>query len=375
MKNWVLGGLVCLLALPLAAQRHKVSINAETPEGQLLQQIGQEEDAVKKAALAEQFASQYPKHESIAWVYENLVNAYSKAGQPAKAMEAGDKLLAMDPGDARTAHAVLKAAEATKDPDAIKTWAIRTSDAARKAAQAPKSEDQEEEEWKAEVDFAKQLDTYTEYSLYAAALQATDGKKKVELLETLEQRNPNSQYLAQAYSPVFLALQQAGDAANAVVIAEKVLAKEQTNEDMLLVVANHLLTQMKEPDRVLAYSAKIIELMGSKAKPDGVADADWEKRKASFIGLGHWMSGMVYYSQNKFAPADKSFRAALPYIQGNDQLLAGALFHLGVSNYRLKNILDAIKFNEQCVAIKGNPYAAHAARNLKAIRAEYRVVQ
>ena len=157
MKNRGLGVLVCLLALPLAAQRHKVSINAETPEGQLLQQIGQEEDAAKKAALAEQFVSQHPKHESIAWVYENMVHAYTKANQPAKAMEAGDKLLAIDPGDARTAHAALKAAEATKDPDAIKVWAVRTSDAARKAAQAPKTEDQEEEELKAEVDFAKQL--------------------------------------------------------------------------------------------------------------------------------------------------------------------------------------------------------------------------
>ncbi len=375
MKNWVLGVLVCLLALPLAAQRHKVSINAETPEGQLLQQIGQEEDAAKKAALAEQFVSQYPKHESIAWVYENMVDAYTKGNQPAKAMEAGEKLLAIDPGDARTAHAALKAAEATKNPDAVKTWAIRTSDAARKAAQTPKAEDQEEEEWKAEVDFAKQLETYTEYSLYAAALQATDGKKKIELLEALEQRNPNSQYLAQAYTPIFVALQQAGDTANAVVIAEKVLAKDQTNEDMLLVVANHLLSQKQDPDKVLAYSAKMVDLMGSKPKPEAVAEADWEKRKSTFIGLGHWMSGMIYYTQNKFAPADKSFRAALPFVQGNDQLLAGALFHLGVSNYRLKNIMDAIKFNEQCVAIKGNPYAAGAARNLKAIRSEYRVVQ
>jgi tetratricopeptide (TPR) repeat protein len=376
MRNWVLGVVVCLLGLPLAAQRQKVNINTETPEGQLLQQIGQEEDAAKKAALMEQFVGQYPKHDSIAWVYSNMIDAYTKTNQPAKAMEAADKLLAIDPGDSRAAHAALKAAEAAKDPDAVKAWAVRAGDAARKAVQAPKPADAEEEEdWKAEVDFAKQVETYTEYSLYAAALQATDSKKKIELLNTLEGRSPNSQYLAQAYGPVFVAMQQAGDTANAVIIAEKVLAKDQNNEDMLLVVANHLMSQKQDPDKVLAYAARMVELMATKPKPEGVADADWDKKKATISGLGHWIAGMTHYNQNRFAPADKSFRAALPFIQGNDQLLAPALFHLGVSNYRLKNILEAIQFNEKCAAIKGSPYAAAAAKNLRAIRSEYRVVK
>ena len=41
------------------------------------------------------------------------------------------------------------------------------------------------EDWKRRVDFAKQLDTYTEYSLYAASLQTTDPNKRVQLGEAL----------------------------------------------------------------------------------------------------------------------------------------------------------------------------------------------
>ena len=45
-------GLICL---PAMGQRTKIDINTETPEGQLLQQIGTEQDPEKKLALLEQF--------------------------------------------------------------------------------------------------------------------------------------------------------------------------------------------------------------------------------------------------------------------------------------------------------------------------------
>src|SRR3990172_2273975 len=120
MKTWVLALALVLIAAPVTAQRHKLTINAETPEGQLLQQIGLESDVPKKLALMEQFGAQFPKHEAAAWVYAQMVPAYSEAQQYDKAMDAGDKLLALDPEDVEIAHACLKAAEAKKDPDAVK---------------------------------------------------------------------------------------------------------------------------------------------------------------------------------------------------------------------------------------------------------------
>lgn len=383
MRALVLIG-VLVLAAPAAAQRHKLTtINAETPEGQLLQQIGTESEEVKKLALLEQFAAQYPNHEGILWVYAQMQPAYLKAQQYDKAMAAGEKLLALDPEDVEMAHGCLKAAEAKKEPDAIKKWAVLTSESARKVAQSKKPEDEdEEEEWKRRVDFAKQLDVYTEYSLYAAALQVTDPRKKIELVETLEQRNPESQYLPQARGQYFLALRQTGDVAKAVEVAEKVLETDQTNEDMLLVAADYYLNQKKDQDKALQYASKLVEVMESRPKPEGMSAEDWEKSKNQKLGYGHWLMGIIYGAQGKHPQADKHLREALPAlkdIERNEQLLAAAYFYLGVANFRLgdaggenSRIIDALKFSQACAAIKG-PYQAQAQKNISAIQSRYRI--
>src|SRR6266478_7549591 len=93
--------LILILTVGSAlAQRHKLgTVNAETPEGLLLQQIGQAQDESKKLQLMEQFAAQSPKHEAIGWVYEQMQASYLKAGPPEKAIDIGEKLLALDAHD------------------------------------------------------------------------------------------------------------------------------------------------------------------------------------------------------------------------------------------------------------------------------------
>ena len=74
--------IATLFALVLAAapgwtQCHKLAeINTTSPEGQLLQKAGLEEDAAKKLALQEEFVTQYPQHEAVGWVYEQIGRAH-----------------------------------------------------------------------------------------------------------------------------------------------------------------------------------------------------------------------------------------------------------------------------------------------------------
>ncbi len=93
--------LALLVVGTLLAQRHKVNINTETPEGQVLQQIGEQSDEAKKLAMFEKFTQDYAKSENLAWVYTQMQPLYVKAGQPDKAIEIGDKLMALDPGGSR----------------------------------------------------------------------------------------------------------------------------------------------------------------------------------------------------------------------------------------------------------------------------------
>jgi hypothetical protein len=364
-----------VLAVTLTAQRHKLTINAETPEGQQLQAIGQEADAAKKTALMEEFVQKHPKHEGTGWVLEQLLGVYVKANQFDKVLATGGKLLAMDPDDVATAHSCLKAAEGKKDPNLIKEWSASTSKLARKAAAAPKPADEDEvEHWKNSVDYSKQVDTYTEYALYAAALSATDPNHKIMLYEALQAQNPQNQYIPQLTGVYFLALRQANANEKALAFAEKTLEKDQSNEDMLLVVIDNYFNKKSNPDQVIAYGTKLAEVMGSKAKPEGVSEADWDKRKNLLMGLGYWYAGVTFGNQSKFPDTDVTLRKALPLVQDNEQLKSQALFYLGLANYKMgepkkdkKYLAEALKFNQQCAAIKG-PLQGQAAKNASVIK-------
>jgi tetratricopeptide (TPR) repeat protein len=377
MRSLTLSVAVLLAAGTLLAQRQRFTINTETPEGQLLQQIGEQEDPVQKLALLEKFAAAYPNHEAIPWVYAHMVRVAAKANQFDKALEAGEKALSLDPEDLETAHEALKAAEAKKDPATLIAWAGKVSAAARKVAAKPKPKEEDEvEDWKTATDFAKQLDVYTEYSLYALALQTTNPQQRIQLTEALEKQNPDSQYLPQIANLRFVAYLQTGQADKAVALAEKVLEKDQSNEDMLLAVADSYRLQKKDPDKVLAYCAKARELVATKPKPEGVSDQAWETRKRQITGRAHYLAGMTHVARNNWAEADKELRAALPGIADNPTMNAEALFYLGLANFRLgekdcdpARILDAVNFTKQSAAIK-SPYQAPARQNLKAFQAK-----
>lgn len=371
--------LIAALALAGAclAQRHKLAaINAETEEGKMLQAIGQESDESKKLALMEQFATQYPTHAATGWVYTQLQAGYNKAGNSDKAIAVGEKLIALDGMDIDAAYANLKASEAKKDSEGVLKWSGATSEIARKTVAAPKRDDQADEEYKHAIDFAKQVDTYTEYSLYATALQETDPAKAMKLADALEKRNPKSQYIEMVMPRYSALARQANALPAAVAFGERAYQRGQYSEDMLLLMADQAI-QGKDPAKAIQYSEKAIEVMGTRPKPEGVSDADWERKKNVTNGLAYWMAGTTLSGQSKWSQADKMLRPALPLVKDNEQLYGMALFHLGLANYRMaqasKNktqIADAISFSKQSAAIKG-PLQAQAAKNVKAMQQEF----
>jgi len=370
--------LTSLAAANVSAQRYKFELNAETPEGQLLQKAGQESDDDKRIALYEEFLKAHPSHAGAGYAWATVQPLYLKSGQLDKALEAADKGLSIDPFNAALGHGGLKAAEQKKDLAAIKTWSGRTAEAAKKILELKAPEDDEEAEThKREVDYAKQVMAYTEYAVYIVALQAQDPATIIDFTETLQQRNPSSEYLPQLNGRYFLALRQTGQADKALAVAEKILDKDQSNEDMLLVAAESYMDGAKKnPDKVLLYAGKIVQMLPSKPAPQGIAEADWQKKRDTTLGVAHWMIGMTHGTQNKWIQTDQAMRAALPLIAGNQQLLGPAYFYLGLANYRLaegpkgdkKRLPDARKYTQLCTQING-PYQAPAIKNLNAMNA------
>ena len=377
LRNLVIG----LLALTAVAFSQPVDIDTTTPQGQLLQQIGSEEAIDQKILLLEKFLQEYPDDGNATWVMAQLPPAYAGLEQPDKSLSWCEKLLEKDPANAASAHACLKTAEGQKDPDLVRTWALATHAAAKKATTAPKPEfeyEEDEEEWKQAVDFASQVGQYAEWSIYNTALQATDPAKKAELADALRTVNPESEHLPQLSDQIFRGYLQAGQADQAVAMVDAAVAAGKVDTNMLLVAADHYFNQ-KQTDKSLEYCDKIIEALDGKEPPAGVDAAAWKTQQATSLGRAYWMKGVAASTQGKYVSADQELRKAMPYIKGNNQLIAAALFHLGVSNFQLgskdgneKRILAAHTYTKQCAAMS-SPSQAQAKKNLAAIESQYRL--
>ena len=375
--------LVVLTGTSWAQLRTKVDINGETPEGLALQQIGQEQDPNKKLPLLEAFIGKYPKNPNMPWVLGTAIPIYQNANQPDKVMASVEQLLALDPTDAEMAHAALKTAEAKNDGELIVKWALATSQAAKKAGALPKPTDEDEvERWTYRVNNGKQVDKYAEYAVYAAALRATDPGMRVKLMDSVVQVNPQSEYLAPLDDYYFDAYRRMNNNEKALEVAERSVAANKAGEDMLLFAANAAFDK-KDPAKAATYAQKLIDLMKTKPAPQGVESAAWESKRKTVTGAGLWLIGMTHAGAMKWQQVDDVLREALPMLEGNDALLGPALFQLGLANFRMgekgakgqpdtKRIMDALRFNQQCAAIKG-PYQAPAQRNIGAIRAQYRI--
>lgn len=370
---------LCLFLVPAAdAAKRRLPTNLESEEGILLKQAMEEPDAAKKTALFEDFGAKHPTHESTPWVFGELQAAYLKAGQFDKAIGAGEKVLAADPDDIAIANGNLKAAEGAKDPALITKWAVTTSDAARRAIAAPKPGDDEEAAWKAAIDYAKQVDTYCDYALYALAAQTPDAAKRVELGELLGKRSPSSKYVAMLRPQLFLAYQQTGNHARALAIAEEDIKSDPNNDDMLIYAASQAYEHQEKP-KAAAYAKQLLAILPAKTAPQGVSEADWTRNRNIKTGLAEWMLGVIASNEQHWQDADLHLRAALPNLGHSANLQAETLFHLGLANYKLaeakndtKRILEAVKFNQQCAAIASS-FQPQARKNLAAIRSQYHI--
>jgi hypothetical protein len=222
--------------------------------------------------------------------------------------------------DLQASYQSLRDAEAKGDAPEVKKLAAETSALARKAATEAAPEDADEKDaWTKRVAYAKDVDSQTEYALYEVALKSQPAVT-VDLLAALEAQNPKSKYLDESYANYLYALSQSGGTAKIPVVAEKALANFPDNPDLLLVLANHYYTA-KQGDRAATYANRLVVAMGKRAKPEGVSDADWEKKKNASLGGAYWIAGVVSGEKSQFAASDKSLRAALPYIKGNDAMM------------------------------------------------------
>lgn len=367
--------VLLLGVVPAAAQRKPYQINAQTPEGLLLQRAGQEDDESKKIALYEEYLAKHPQHDGVTYALVQVQPLLLKAKQLDKVIQMGEQILKAEPDNAPAAYNALQACEQKQDAAGVIAWSARTVEAAKKMLAAPKpAEEDEAATWKQEQDYATQVITRAEYSLYAQGLQSTDPGKAVQLFSALEGMNIDSQYLPEAGRRHFVLLLQMKDTASAQRLAETLAAKKKANEDMLLYLADVSLTGAKDYAKAAEYAMQVTEMLPAAAAPQGMEAAAWETKKKSSLGRAWWIAGVAHGSLQKWAESDNAMRAALPLIADNKELLPGAYFYLGLSNYKMaegpkgdkKKMADARKYTTLCAQMK-SPFQGPAQKNLQAM--------
>jgi hypothetical protein len=358
MKRYLL--TLALLILPVVAQqRQNFTINVGTPEGQILQNIGQEADEAKKVALMQEFLDKYPMHEGAGWVCVQLQAVYLSQKAYDKALDAGMKVLDSSPDAIDVGLNTIKAAEGKDDPQAVKKAAVKTAQIARKLEAVKPADD----DAKAMIEHDKEVGNYAEYALYAASLKSKDPKEVAEIGAALEEANPKSQYLWLATPNYLRALGAKGCAT-----ASKLAAADSKNGEALLYAAD-CSWRASRADAVVGNGTRALEALNSRPKVEG-------GNEGGKIGMANFYVGVGNSMQMKYGPANRALRAALPAIKGDSAIYANALFNLGLANYTLGKAIgdrgqmrEGLKFFEESAGITSN-VQQQASRNATLIKQE-----
>ena len=280
-----------------------------------------------------------------------------------------------EPVDMDSSYQALQKAVADKDAAQVKKLAADTERAAKETISSPAPQGAADKDtWTKQVAYAKEVSAYTEFALYNTAVQAKP-EEAVDLLNTLQQQNSKSKYLDEGYLYYFKVLTDTGQGAKVNGIAEKAIANFPNNEDLLLVVANSAF-ERKQYDRAATLATRLVAAVGKHPKPEGLAAADWEKKKSTALGQGYYIAGMSHAARNQFMLSNKALRSALPLVQGNPAVHGATLFELGIVNYQLGKmtlnrgqIAEAAKFSEQAAGMAG-PWQDQARQNARIMQAE-----
>src|ERR1019366_4115989 len=142
--------LSALLVLTSAAwsQNVKISIPAGTPEDKDLSAIAAEGDAQKRITLYEDFIKTYADNKpALAYGEWQLSIQYLSANDAAKALEAGDKALALYPNNLDIIVSQAGVAQTMKDGTRTVDYAVRAAAVFQSISTQPKPADTSDTEW------------------------------------------------------------------------------------------------------------------------------------------------------------------------------------------------------------------------------------
>jgi len=274
------GSLLGTLLFPASAgaQIDKIVIPAGTPEDHDLQEIANEQDAIKKLAMYQDFVQKYSSNPAaVAYGDWQISQAYQTAGDLNKALEYGDKALVGAPRNLDILVSQASIAQQAKDNTKLIGYVAKGGEVCTSTAKQAKPEGMSDEDFNRQVaqdkEAVKGSCDFLESSGFNAIAAETDAKNRMADIDKYTAAFPDSKFQEQvsSYAMYTLGPGQLNDQARLVAYGEKTLAANPNSLAALLLLAGSYVDSPKPGSlaKAVTYSAKAIAVAKADDPQEG----------------------------------------------------------------------------------------------------------
>lgn len=358
---------------PLHAQIGKtILVPAGSDADHQLNEIGATADPAQKLKLIDAFAAAHTDADSQILADEQYVLYYLNAKQYDKVYDYGAKLYALDPDSFSNGVNMVRAANEQGDTNRLFTEGEKAGAILQRFMAQPAPAGTDPGDWKVQkqqkLEAVKDNQEYIEESMANAAYHQKDAASQAALLVRYAKAFPDSPRSLQALDSAALLYQQAQNRPKMQETANIVLEKDPDNLGVLLLLADDFSEKGENLDKAEAYAKKAAQLCDTAKKPDGVADADWQKQITLQKGIALSALGQIDLEKKNNAGAVDSLTKATPLLMGNNSVYARNQYRLGFAYLNLKKAAEARQALADAASVD-SPYKQPALDKLKSIPA------
>jgi tetratricopeptide (TPR) repeat protein len=342
----LLAGLM-VWSWPLAAQQtHSCSdynVIVDSPEDKLMLAVNGADDPNAKVAALEKFTQEHQDSSYLHCAEQLLTKNYVRLKQYDQAIAAGQKAVAADYLDVSFLEDLLQAYLGSgksgdepfdliaKAPAQIKAESVVARTTTESDAQYEAAKKQAMERVKNETD-------YMVYAFFRLLPRVTDPARQIKVMDQFTQAYPEAaqKQAGQLNYRYAVAYTQSNQPEKADEYAEKSIAADPNNVEALNLLAyDYALRRRTNQVKAAEYAKKVLTVIPTRKKPDGVTDEAFKSQQDTQEGMAHLVLGYLNLEKtgasHHTAGAISELKQATALLSAIPELQGEAYYFLGYS--------------------------------------------